>query len=697
MFFLFATLHSFQLVAQERFFIQSGLKESQQWAEFTGKIGKVFGKQASQQKAILNVKSGLINAEKKVGKGKILLSHLPPHFVNGLAKKRQAGEKIKVEGWLLPISQSQNPSTWERKSYWNYQGVDLALEARKFTFLGTSFFWKCRNFLENLSIPLQERITKGIDSSFPASLISAMVLGERSMLSDNDLEVFYQSGTLYFFVVSGFHVAFLSLLGSYLLSFTRLSILTRSFILLFFLFIYVAICGFLPSAIRAFLMVSFLLFAFTFRRKASILNSLSLSFLLCLLLNTRFLFSVSFQLSYIAVFGIALLFTILSSSDLSLLQFSSNPLVPSLLITKKHQLWLRFLNYFPSAFAVSFAAFLGISPLIAWHFSVFTPIVLIASVLLAPFVWLSVSLAFLSLLVSFLFLPLSERINQFNGFIANGMQKTAFLLSKIPFAYWELSRLRIRKDIRIYSFNYGNHCLFFNIGKGTLLDIGSTYNFKRFLLPSLRYYSSPFSQVIFSRFKRKENSALREFINQKKLKKVFVPLSEKSLRKPAFIKLKNWLNEKETSFLPLQQGQIFSLNEKAHLQVLATAKKSNEASQDLSTAVFRFSYKDWKILISPHLESLMWQFLLSHLELKSDIWILPSKDIESPFFQKVYSKVKPKLIILSGEMKNSLPKNLEKSKVLFLSQKGAIDLEILNQEMKIFSALSKKEIMKISR
>lgn len=137
-------------------------------------------------------------------------------------------------------------------------------------------------------------------------IASALLVGASSDADDSDLEAFRRGGVAHIFAVSGLHVAFLTgaLLGLFRLM--RVPKKLSAVIIVPLLFLYSALCGFTPSSLRAALMCSVGLLASVSGRQYDGLNSLSLSVILLLLIDGRFIADIGFQLSVTAVLSLTL-------------------------------------------------------------------------------------------------------------------------------------------------------------------------------------------------------------------------------------------------------------------------------------------------------------------------------------------------------------------------------------------------------
>ncbi|MEZ5196593.1 MAG: ComEC/Rec2 family competence protein [Bacteroidales bacterium] len=111
--------------------------------------------------------------------------------------------------------------------------------------------------------------------------------------------------------VSGLHVGIIYVILNNLLLFLnrkRLLRITKVVLLLLLIWTYALITGLSPSVLRASTMFSFIIIGNSMKRKANIYNSLSASAFVLMIFNPFIITQVGFQLSYLAVFGIVMLY-----------------------------------------------------------------------------------------------------------------------------------------------------------------------------------------------------------------------------------------------------------------------------------------------------------------------------------------------------------------------------------------------------
>ncbi len=302
----------------------------------------------------------------------------------------------------------------EPYDYYNSQNIYLLMNARTEAELSEPGF-----VLSALPARLSRAILDRIDRIFPADtavFMKSLTLGDKSGLYED--EALYLSlsraGLMHIVAVSGMHIAFLASLMQLLLGRTRKSALLS--IALIWLFVLVVGAG--PSAVRAGVMQSLLLFAPVADRENDPVTSLSLALALILLANPYAAASVSLQLSFAATAGICCLTERIYGAF-------SRPL------SKKRRKLLR-KPLAVAASSVSVAAFTV--PLSALHFGTVSLLAPLANILC---LW-AVSLCFcgvvLACALSVALLPLGAAAAWLVSWPARYLFAAASLISRIPFA-----------------------------------------------------------------------------------------------------------------------------------------------------------------------------------------------------------------------------------------------------------------------
>jgi ComEC/Rec2-related protein len=183
-----------------------------------------------------------------------------------------------------------------------YRGVFAVAFSR-----GTaSVLWQSPPDVYGALLDLRETIGNRIELLFPNAPGEAkgMILGDVSDIEDEMITAFRDTGIAHLLAVSGLHVSLLAAAFSLLF---RRNAWVRFVAVALFCALYAAITAFSPPVVRSGIMLTIGLLAFPLRRRLDAVSSLAASFVLILFYNPYSLWSVGFQLSYVAVLSMILL------------------------------------------------------------------------------------------------------------------------------------------------------------------------------------------------------------------------------------------------------------------------------------------------------------------------------------------------------------------------------------------------------
>lgn len=242
------------------------------------------------------------------------------------------------------------------------------------------------------------------------SLYLAMLLGEKAVLSVEQQNAFMRSGTFHIFSISGLHVAVIAGALQGLLRLLRLPRRPAMMVTLPVLWLYVEITGAGSPAVRAFLMIAFLLASRVFRLPGNALAALAASALFTLLLDPFQLFSTGFQMSYTVVAALVVMGRPLAEAWLARWR-------PFAYLPKGDWRWWHFtINWCGrkviTAAAGCWVAFLASTPSGIGYFGLFSPGSLLANLVIIPLSSFVIVAGFLSLVAGLAgVLPLSALFN----------------------------------------------------------------------------------------------------------------------------------------------------------------------------------------------------------------------------------------------------------------------------------------------
>ena len=338
--------------------------------------------------------------------------------------KIEEGNSILVNAKISIPEGAHNPGGFNFKSYYRSQGIDGYLMRRDIVAIkvlskGVS---NKGNILRRLHYSIQSLLEDNLSES-NASLINALLLGNRSGLSEDSKDLFLKNGVVHLLAVSGLHVGYiigiLFLTGS-VLQFNKKVIVY--FILIGIVF-YAALLGWKTPITRAVIMGSILLLGGLTERRSVPLNSLGIAALLILLFKPYALFEIGFQLSFMAV-GSILFFNMRYGEFI--------PLPNPVNFPKK------LLRQVTSLSVLTLYALIGTIPLTIYYFNSFSTGAFLLNIFIIPYVGVLIALSIIAVMFSYLYQPVgavffssleafTDQLFTLLSFSANNLSKTIII------------------------------------------------------------------------------------------------------------------------------------------------------------------------------------------------------------------------------------------------------------------------------
>ena len=283
----------------------------------TGVIGAPLAHGPDRTGVILKAHSITVNGRENLVGGRLRLT------VRDFVPDLQYGDRIRVELRLRPPSGLQNPGGFDYAAYLRREGIRAVavihrpeaierIAAGGFAPLRRIYDWR-------------ERIRRVLDASLsPAAsaILQAMLIGETGSLSPEIREAFMISGTTHLLSISGSHLALVAWVvfnltrrslrrmpGPWLLLFSRRMTVTRLSVLVTLVPVvfYTVLAGSQVATVRSLIMILVYLAAVWLQRSDDSLNALAIAALVVVLWDPQAIFSISFQLSYVAVLAMVLI------------------------------------------------------------------------------------------------------------------------------------------------------------------------------------------------------------------------------------------------------------------------------------------------------------------------------------------------------------------------------------------------------
>lgn len=272
-------------------------------------------------------------------------------FLINPGKIPKAGDEVWVVGKLQKPARRTGQS-FDYEKYLYSQGIDAVVYG---------FGWRSLKILMShepgFSEKLRSSIAKRIldfSSGQSAVIFQAMVLGTRGSLASELKENFFKTGTSHLLAISGLNIALAA--GSFylILIFCGVSRKTSAILAIIFTFAQVLVSGAGYPVLRAGWMAGAAFSGIALNRPGRSLNFFFFALLLVLLNETRAVYSVSFQLSFLSVFAMIVCFPWWQESR------------------------------FKDLWAVPLAVFVGTFPAVLHHFEGFSTVSWLANLLAIP-------------------------------------------------------------------------------------------------------------------------------------------------------------------------------------------------------------------------------------------------------------------------------------------------------------------------
>ncbi|MFW5762025.1 MAG: ComEC/Rec2 family competence protein, partial [Cyclobacteriaceae bacterium] len=224
------------------------------------------------------------------------------------------GDQLLLKANPDPVAPPLNPEQFDYRNYLARQNVHHQLFVNEKSYIKTGnqicFINQWAHNIREYAIEhfarLQDLAARGV--------VQGLVLGSKDNIDDITKNAYTAAGLMHILAVSGLHVGIiygiLILIFGHLRNY-RSGKIYFAIICVTVLWFYALITGLSPSVVRASVMFSFFALAETTRKQKNSYNILAASAFLMLLVNPDVLFTVSFQLSYLAVLGIIYLQPIL--------------------------------------------------------------------------------------------------------------------------------------------------------------------------------------------------------------------------------------------------------------------------------------------------------------------------------------------------------------------------------------------------
>ncbi len=306
-------------------------------------------------------------------------------YKSNLTMLLHKGDSILVPGNWQPIKNAGNPFEFNyaancRRNGIYYQQFCSVYNIRLYAANDPS----AASFIDKGHDWCMQQLDKYITETKTKGLMQAMLLGDEVNLDEELLQSYSETGIVHIIAISGGNVAIFFIVISWLFWWLKHKkhLWVKYAIALPLVWIYVLMAGAAPSAIRAAVMFSLLAFSIMFQKNNNSLNQLLATAFVLLCAQPEWLFSLGFQLSFVAVLSLILFY-----------KWVYKWISPANKIAAL--LW--------SVVAASIAAELLVAPLVIYYFHMFPLLFIVANV--AAYLFMSLVLVLGIAIIALSFIP----------------------------------------------------------------------------------------------------------------------------------------------------------------------------------------------------------------------------------------------------------------------------------------------------
>lgn len=255
-----------------------------------------------------------------------------------------------------------------------------------------------RSYIFSLRRVFAKKIDQGV--SYPNSaVLKAVLLGDRTDISDQLREKFSVVGVAHLLAVSGTHIV---IIAGLFLSLASLLQVKRKFLFSFsLLFLFIILVGAPPSAIRAGIMGSLFILAQKNGRKSTSIRSLIFVASLMLIFHPSLINDIGFRLSFLAAAGIILFASKLKTILTTLNYYRTNSFF-SKLKEKIVFIFSALPNFVSDTLAITLSAQFFVLPLVWYYFGNIPFLAPLSNLIIAPLLPIIMFLGVAGLLLAFL-------------------------------------------------------------------------------------------------------------------------------------------------------------------------------------------------------------------------------------------------------------------------------------------------------
>lgn len=300
-----------------------------------------------------------------------------------------------------------------------------------------------KTIIHNFKSNLITKVTKILPKD-TAGICIGLLLGDKTLISEEVQNNFKQSSLSHMLAISGAHVSYILLGITTFLQVLKAHKRWSKIVIIIFLIFFMALVGYTPSVTRACVMSIISLMAGILFRKSNIYQNLALSSIIILLMNPYSLLDIGFQLSFGGTIGIVIFMQKQAKTKIqNELTINSNE-------KNKNKLIYKILDYIKGLIKVSISANLIILPIMIYHFNTISATFLISNILASPILAVSLILGLIFIVFVLIFTPIAIIISYILNVVLQILIQITNFTSKLPLSQILISTPKLWQIVLYY-------------------------------------------------------------------------------------------------------------------------------------------------------------------------------------------------------------------------------------------------------
>ena len=622
---------------------------------------------------IIDLKTDTIKYQNKEDNNNLKISVVYENKVEA-----SVGMSLKVTGILEKGDNSGFLGMFSERNYmlsndidYSVYAEDVAITSRNIEKSLNYYIWEMRKLVNSkidIILPLRE-----------GGILKAMITGDKNYIDDYYTNIFKKAGVSHILAVSGLHMSIISgfiyTILSKILGLPRKisSLLSIPFVIMFAVF-----CGLAPSVVRASIMSTIVFISNIIDEESDILNSVAIACILILLVSPNSIYSIGFQLSFLATAGVG------GGIELSNRFKRINPVVKSILF-------------------VSLGANIMTLPLCMYYFYGISVASIFVNIIIVPVTGYVVIMGIISVILSFISVSFGLFTAGSVFVLINFIEKVSLIAENNKYMYIETGSISLYAVIFFYlaiftafalinfkratyislvfalmfgislNFDYiskRNKLAFLNVGNGSsavyttydgftavidggghFMDIGNNTGIK-YVIPYLEYEGCKCIDMLFISNMNMENcKGAIEIIENFDVKNVFIP-EYKFSNSGIYIRLLDSISERDIPLYTVNSNDVINVTDDINFQVMHPNKDKQiyDGNENHSSLVLKLNDRENSILFTSNLDSKDLDIMiLNNLDLSSDILKIYNSGDNVDLNENLIKNVLPKYFIISSK------------------------------------------------